>query len=791
MITIGQALNPANRFKNIPPELVQLPQWIVRKGKMPFNPVGGVAAKAGDPSTWGSFSQAFGAYAKGGYDGIGFEFHNNNIVGVDLDHVIDPKTGTLREDARRVVDELDSYTEISPSGTGLHIIAFGNIPVKGRKHSQLGFEMYQAARYFTITGNVFEGRRTIQRREKQLTALFNRLFPKEEVKPQGNRSPSVMPQNLLAVGLERDKILAEYWNGRRDTGDESSNDIAFMNKLAYWCNKDIDQMIAAFDASPYAAQKDGKHLKKMERADYLKRTAERSCRDCQCTASEDNRQYRQERAQRKVKSAVADFAPKGIQFINPIETKETRSRYTYDDIGMSRLFADTFRSILRYIVEYKRWFIYLDGVWRDEDVIADIYAKMLADYVWSIVPPPPPVAKPGEEAPPDDWKDARKHYGKYRAFKWRETLLKDSRSELRGKVADFDSQPMLFNCLNGTLDLHTLQLRPHDPADFISKRAEVSYDPKARCERFERFISEVTEGNRERARMLQKALGYSLKGEANEECYFNAVGEKTRNGKGTLFDTVLQLFGSYGAQVDFNTFARSSNKDGSKPTPDLARLRGVRLAVANEPDKGVFVNEALLKQVTGNDDLVARALHSAPIQFKPVFKLFITANSRPNVTDDSLFASDRVKVLPFNHHFTAAERDTSLKSKLRTPEALSGILNWLLDGYALYVTEGLQDTGEMKQLVESYRRENDYIGQYIDECLVFNNGGPGGRTPLKAVRLDYERWCNEIGVKPLGLKMFKADLERRGVHVYEYGHTPHVNAKYRRADDFTEYSRPP
>lgn len=791
MITIRQDFNSAEQFKNIPPELVQLPQWITRKGKIPFNPVSGMAAKAGEPSTWGSFSQAFGAYAKGGYDGIGFEFHNNNIVGVDLDHVLDPKTGTLREDARRVVDELDSYTEISPSGTGLHIIAFGRLPVKGRKHSELGFEMYQAARYFTITGNVFEGRRTIQHREKQLTALFNRLFPKEEVKPQGNRSPSVMPQNLLAVGLERDKTLAEYWNGRRDSGDESSNDIAFMNKLAYWCNKDIDQMTAAFDASPYAAQKDSKHLKKMERADYLRRTAERACRDCQRTAAEDSRQYRQERAQRRAESTFADFTPKGIQFINPLETKETRSRYTYDDIGMSRLFADTFRDILRYIVEYKRWFIYLDGVWRDEEVIADIYAKMLADYVWSIVPPPPPVAKPSEEAAPDEWKDARKHYEKYRAFKWRETLLKDSRAELRGKAADFDSQPMLFNCLNGTLDLQTLQLRPHDPDDFISKRAEVGYDPKARCERFERFIAEITEGNQDRARMLQKSLGYALKGEANEECYFNAVGEKTRNGKGTLFDTVLQLFGSYGAQVDFNTFARTSNKDGSKPTPDLARLRGVRLAVANEPDKGVFVNEALLKQVTGNDDLVARALHSAPIQFKPVFKLFITANSRPNVTDDSLFASDRVKVLPFTHHFTAAERDTSLKSKLRTPEALSGILNWLLDGYALYVTEGLQDTDEMRQLVESYRRENDYIGQYIDECLVFNNGGPNGRTPLKAVRLDYERWCNEIGVKPLGLKMFKADLERRGVHVYEYCKQAHINAKYRHSDDFTECNRPP
>lgn len=188
--------------------------------------------------------------------------------------------------------------------------------------------------------------------------------------------------------------------------------------------------------------------------------------------------------------------------------------------------------------------------------------------------------------------------------------------------------------------------------------------------------------------MLQKALGYAMKGEANEECYFNAVGEKTRNGKGTLFDTILQLFGSYGAQLDFNTIAKSGSKDGSRATPDLARLIGTRFVLSNEPDKGVFVNEALLKQITGNDDLTARPLYGAPIQFKPVFKLFITANSRPNVSDDSLFASDRVKILPFPHHFSAQERDSTLKRKLRTPEAMSGILNWLLEGYCLYCQGG-------------------------------------------------------------------------------------------------------
>lgn len=142
----------------------------------------------------------------------------------------------------------------------------------------------------------------------------------------------------------------------------------------------------------------------------------------------------------------------------------------------------------------------------------------------------------------DPWLAHRKHYGRYRSLQARKTLLQDAMSELRGSASDFDKTPYLFNCLNGTLDLRTGELRPHDPRDMISEQAAVNFNPSAASPRFVRFIEEITEGNQERARMLQKALGYALKGEANEECYFTAIGEKTRNGKGTLFDTMLRLF---------------------------------------------------------------------------------------------------------------------------------------------------------------------------------------------------------------------------------------------------------
>jgi putative DNA primase/helicase len=107
-----------NQFKNIPEELKQLQQWVCHKNKVPFNPLTGAPAKAGQPDTWARFKDA--VKAVGNYDGIGFEFNNNGIVGIDLDKVI-AEDGTVSAEALEIVAMLDSYTEYSPSGKGLHI----------------------------------------------------------------------------------------------------------------------------------------------------------------------------------------------------------------------------------------------------------------------------------------------------------------------------------------------------------------------------------------------------------------------------------------------------------------------------------------------------------------------------------------------------------------------------------------------------------------------------------------------------------------------------------------------
>ncbi len=757
-------MNPSE-FENFPIELRHLNQWVVRRGKQPVNPWTGGSAQANNPNTWTDFQTALAVCEAGGYDGIGLELSNNGIVGIDRDHCISLETGEVDPEALKMVEYLNSYTEISPSGTGLHIWAYGDIPTDGRNNRKIGLEMYKARHYLTVTGNVFGPVRPLAHREKEIAELYAEVFPDKAAIPPPPAAPS--DDSLLEIGLQRDRELADCWNGARKNGNESSDDMALMNKLAYWCSRNVEQMVTAFLRSPHAAQKDEKHQKKAERKDYLLRTAKKAADECARTAAEDNQNYRRKSAQEDFSVAIGT----PTHFINPIESAKALQRYTLDDMGAARLFADTFRGQVLYLPEYKSYWVYANGAWRQDkgDLMVRQLAKKMADYVRDVIPPPPKSGKSEEPVPldqaekkKDTWTAYRKHYGKYRFLRYRKALIQDAQDELGGRAADFDRQPLLFNLKNGTLNLQSMTLQKHDSADKISKMANVVYSPDAHCERFERFITEITEGKQERADILQKALGYSLKGEANEECYFTAIGEKTRNGKGTLFDTVLNIFGSYGAQMDFNTIARGGAKDGSRATPDLARLIGIRFALANEPEKGVCINEALLKQLTGGDDITARPLYGDLIEFKPVFKLFVTANSKPTVSDDSLFSSGRIKLLPFTRHFSEEEQDTNLKSSFRTEQAKSGILNWLLAGYQKYCVEGIKDTPEMKALVGEYRRENDYIGQYLDDRFNFS---ANGKTTLKAIRCDYASWCSVVGTKPLGLKGFKEELEKRSIEI--------------------------
>lgn len=439
-------------------------------------------------------------------------------------------------------------------------------------------------------------------------------------------------------------------------------------------------------------------------------------------------------------------------------------RYMQGDQGNGFLFADFYDHCLRYVKGRGCWFAYRDGAWEEDAgaLVAMEKAMQLARLLNLLA----------EEIPEPNMRSAaQKRALSLLSVRARENMLHNARSLCAMPMEAFDTDPLLFNCLNGTLDLRTFRFYEHRAADLITHKAGVSYDPSAVSARWEQFITEVMAAPEERqlhmdgqpdpaqdkARYLQKVLGYALTGSTREECFFILYGKTTRNGKGTLVETMLRLLGTYGRTALPETLAERSTSAGS-PNEDVARLRGSRFVSMSEPPRAMRFAEAVIKRMTGSDTLSARFLHQNSFEFLPQFKIFINANYLPAVFDATLFHSGRVRVIPFERHFLPHQQDKSLKETLSSPENLSGILNWCLEGLRLYRAEGLCEPEDVAQATAGYRADSDVVGRFMEECLVED---ANAKTRLMAVYQRYRSWCAENGLTSESSIAFRRMMEGR------------------------------
>lgn len=281
--------------------------------------------------------------------------------------------------------------------------------------------------------------------------------------------------------------------------------------------------------------------------------------------------------------------------------------------------------------------------------------------------------------------------------------------EITSTPEAFDADPWLFNVENGTIDLRTGKLKPHDRNDLLTKLSSVEFNPKAKAPLWNKFLLEVMDGDKELVEFLQRAVGYALTGDVREECFFFLYGRGS-NGKSTFLEVLRDLFGDYGQQADFNTFLA---RKGEGPRNDLARMRGARLVVASEADQERGFDSAVIKQLTGGDTVVARKLYEELTEFRPQHKIFLAANHKPIVKEQTEAFWRRLRLVPFVVTFSARERDKTLKKQLLNE--LPGILNWAIKGCLLWQEHGLFEPKAIKQATRSYREENDVLGEFIEQ----------------------------------------------------------------------------
>lgn len=427
---------------------------------------------------------------------------------------------------------------------------------------------------------------------------------------------------------------------------------------------------------------------------------------------------------------------------------EDNKSYPLHDMGIAQLFYEIFQSLICYVLESKCWYIFDGKRWvKDEQRLkimeyCKIFTYALADYGSRLQ---------GEKI--------IKVSGSLCNIKRRENIIKDCTSINPKSLSAFDTEKLLFNCQNGILDLKRKKFTPHSSKYLITRLSNVIYDEKAKCNRWLEFVGEIMQGDTESIRFLQKAFGYALTGNTDLECFFIFYGSTTRNGKSTCCETISNIFGDYASNVQPETIGRNS-KSGSAPTPDIARLKGARLVIMPEPERGLELNVSLIKQLTGGDKYTGRFLHENPIEFTPEFKIIINTNHRPRINDDTVFSSARVKLLPFERHFNPQEQDTGLKALFREESNMSAILNWIIEGYYLLQIEGLTEPQKMTVAVNEYREESDILGTFLNENLCQSDGYRLATTKLYE---RYKEWSSENGYHALNNKNFVGELRKRYV----------------------------
>jgi putative DNA primase/helicase len=436
------------------------------------------------------------------------------------------------------------------------------------------------------------------------------------------------------------------------------------------------------------------------------------------------------------------------QSVYPYPTRN----YGFNDKGNGERFADMHHGDLVFCDPLGGWFRYEEGVFKfDETQQVMIRAH---DVIRSM----------HEHAKTLRNEEARESLAKHAHHSSQDNklraMLRQAEALMSIEHSQFDSSTLLFNCSNGTIDLQAMEFRPHRREDFLTKKTGIPYDPRATYERWSKFMVDITQGNADVARYLQKAVGYTLTGRVLEHVLFILYGTGA-NGKSTFKEILLNLFGDYAFSLPNNSLMVSGNINPEGASPVLASMRGARFCVATEPSAEGRLNEALIKIATGDDEITCRQLYKSPFSYPPQFSLWLLTNARPRVhgTDHGLWR--RVKMIGFNARFEGANEDKRMKDKLRAE--LPGILNWALEGLWLYNAEGLTEPKCVQDLTKEYRGENDQVGQFTDQCVLQDGALPANRSVGQTELYQrYKEWALQSGENyVLNARQLRSELQAR------------------------------
>jgi putative DNA primase/helicase len=508
------------------------------------------------------------------------------------------------------------------------------------------------------------------------------------------------------------------------------------------------------------------------------------------TGPDDMRQQVEDRVKRE-KTAAPGGVP--ARSGNGIDSKFIHECLGANELGDGTLYATVHRDVFIYCKNSQEWYewaghywtrdnmnrsmpavesvvkLYLDEYKRISNEIADLAASNSGDEEIK--------RKRGQQA------QLLKRTNQLRGDRRRVACLKfahtiDKPLAITGE--EFDVKPMLFPCANGVIDLETGTLIPGCPGDYLSLSSPVPFlginEPAML---WEQSLNEIFNGNNDLIAYLQRLFGYAMTGLVNEKVFPVMYGKTGWNGRSLIVETISHVMGDLAGSIPAEMLlSQRYSRSASGPAPDIMSLKGIRLAFASEIDEGQRFSASKIKWLTGKDELVGRHPHDKyQTRFQPTHKLFLMTNTQPQAPPNDKAFWWRLHLIPFNISFVnrdpqeSSERRAILDLDQQILKEASGILAWLVRGCLLWQRHGLMPPREITEATEQYRRNEDMLADFIDECCIVE---PGAKEKAAAMYARFVEWYHEnIGKsepsgtwfgKQLGMKYDKWKSE--GVVMY-------------------------
>jgi P4 family phage/plasmid primase-like protien len=466
---------------------------------------------------------------------------------------------------------------------------------------------------------------------------------------------------------------------------------------------------------------------------------------------------------------------------SPLQQQPVRSDPVHDgieqhltDLGNAQRVVTQHGDNLRYCHPWKSWLIWDGQRWKPDDTAeavrraketeANLYNRTAQKIL--------ELGTPAEKE--EDNHERKAQLAKLKkildhCFRWENAQriaaclqLATSEPDIPVLPAQLDSDPFLFNVLNGSLDLQTGQLQDHQRSDLITKLAPVQYDSDAQCPLWLKFLERITDGNQDLISYLQRVIGYSLTADVSEQCLWFLHGAGA-NGKSTFLGAIRAMMGDYGMQAVSELLMQRVNEQ--HPT-ERADLFGRRFVATIETDEGKRMAESLMKQMTGGDKIRARKMRQDFFEFQPTHKIFLAANHKPTVRGTDFAVWRRIKLVPFTVTIPDDEKDKELPVKLKAE--LPGILAWAVRGCLKWREHGLGEPDEVRKATAAYQAEQDMVAGFLAECCFTN---AGARCRASALLEAYQNWSGDKVMTPkaLGQRMKDKGFESKlGTGGYTY-----------------------